>query len=61
MKIGVTIAAYSVDLSLYLDRCCSFRSGVVRMLLLRFAPPFKCTVDNKLQMLITPYSDVLCN
>ena len=61
MKIDVTIAAYSVVLSLYLDRCSSFRSGVVRMLLLRFAPPFKCTVDNKLQTLRIPYSNVLCN
>ena len=61
MKFGVLVATNSGSLCISLGLCSSFSFGVVSILLLRFCSPFKCTVDKKLQTLITPYSNVLCN
>ena len=61
MKFCVLVAGNSGSLCISLGLCSSFSFGVVSILLLRFGSPFKCTVDKKLQMLITPYSNELCN
>ena len=61
MKLGVLVAANSGSLCISLGLCNSFSFGVVSILLLRFPHPFKCTVDMKLQTLVTPYSNALCN
>ena len=61
MKLGVLVAANSGSLCISLGLCSSFSFVVVNILLCRFLSAFKCTVDKKLQKLITPYSNVLCN
>ena len=61
MKLGVLVAANGGSLCISLGLCNSFSFGVVSILLFRFCSLFKCTVDKKLQTLITPYSNVLCN
>ena len=61
MKLGVLVAADSSSLCIILGLCSSFSFGVGSILLLRFCSPFKCTVDKKLQTLVTPYSNALCN
>ena len=61
MKLGVLVAGNSGSLCISLGLCSSFSFGIVSILLLRFCSPFKCTVDKKLEMLITPYSNMLCN
>ena len=61
MKLGVLVAANSGSLSISLGLCSFSSFGVVSILLLRFCFPSKCTVDRKLQMLIIPYSNALCN
>ena len=61
MKLGVIVATNSDCVSLSLGLCSLFTFGVGRLLLHRFDTPFKCTVDQKLLTLITPYSNVLCN
>ena len=61
MKLGVLVAANCDSLCISMGLCSSFSFGVVSILLLRFGSPFKCTVDKKLQTLIAPYSNVLCN
>ena len=61
MKFEVNVATYSVCVCLRLGLCSLFTFGVGNLLLHRFAAPFKCTVDEKLQMLITPYTNVLHN
>ena len=61
MRFGEIVVPNSGCLSLTLRPCSSFSFGVVSILLPRFPHPFKCTVDMKLQTLINPYSNVLCN
>ena len=61
MKFGVNVATYSVCVCLDLGRCSLFTFGMGNLLLHIYAAPFKCTVDEKLQLLITPYSNVLRN
>ena len=61
MKLGVLVAANSGSICISLGLYSSFSFGVVSIFLLRFCPPFKCTVDKKLETRITPYSNVLCN
>ena len=59
MKFGVIVATNSGWLSLTLGPCSSFSFALVSVLLSRFDPLFKGTVDNKLETLITPHSKVL--
>ena len=61
MKFGVNVATNSACAHLSLGLCSLFTFGVGNLLLHRFDAPFKCTVDKRLQMLITPHSNVLCN
>ena len=61
MKICVNIATTSDCVSLILGPCSLFSFGVGNLLVARFYVPFKCTGDKKLQTLITPYTNVLCN
>ena len=61
MKLGALVAADNGSLCISLGLCSSFSFGVVSILLLRFDAPFKCTVGKKLETLITPYSNMLCN
>ena len=61
MKFTVKIALNRGFLTLTLGLSSSFSLGIVNILLSRFGLPFKCTVDEKLQTLITPYSNALCN
>ena len=61
MKLGVLVVGSSGSLCISLGLCSSFSFGVVSILLLGFCSPFKCTAEKKLQTLITPYSNVLCN
>ena len=48
IRICGIVAPYSGCLSLTLGPCSSFSFGVVRVLLSRFDPPFKCTADKNL-------------
>ena len=61
MKFGVNVATNSDCVSLSLGLCRLFTFGIGSLLLHRFDAPFKCTVDKILQMLITPYLNMLCN
>ena len=61
MKFGVDIAPNSGCFSLVLCHWSSFGFGVENVLASRFVSPFKCTVNMKLQKLITPHLKVLCN
>ena len=61
MKFGLNVANYSVCVCLILGLCNLFTFDMGNLLLHRFAVPFKCTVDETLQTLITPYSNVLRN
>ena len=61
MKFGVNIATNSDCVRLSLGLCSLFTFGVGSLLLHRSDTPFKCTVDKILQMLITPYLNMLCN
>ena len=48
MRFGGIVAPHSGCLSLTLGLCSSFSFGVVSVLLSKFDPPFKCTVDKNL-------------
>ena len=61
MKFWVIVGTNSDCVSLSLGLGSLFTFGVGCFLLHRFDGPFKCTVDKRLQTLITPYSNVLCN
>ena len=61
MKIAVDIAPNSGCLSLVLCHWSSFGFGVENVLASRFVSPLKCTVNTKLQKLITPHWKVLCD
>ena len=61
MKFGVDITPNSGCFSLVLCRWSSFGFGIENVLASRFVSPFKCTVNTKLQKLITPHLKVLCN
>ena len=61
MKICVNIATSSDCVNLNLGACSLISFGVGCLMVARFYVPFKCTVDKKLQTLITPYTNVLCN
>ena len=61
MKFGVDIAPNSGCLTLVLCHWSSVGFGVENVLASRFVSPFKCTVNTKLQKLITPHWKVLCN
>ena len=61
MKFCVNVATNSNCVSLSLGLCSLFTFGVGSLLLHRFDAPFECTVDKKLQTLITPQSNMLCS
>ena len=61
MKIGVGITPNGSCLSLVLCHWSSFSFGVENVLVSRFVSTFKCTVNTKLQKLITPHWKVLCD
>ena len=61
MKLGVEITPNNGCLSLVLCHWSSFGFGVENVLASRFVSPFKCTVNTKLQKLITPHWKVLCD
>ena len=61
IKLGTPIAPDSGYLNLILWHCSSFKFSAENILVFRFTPQFKCTVDKKVQMLITPHSKVLCD
>ena len=61
MKFGVNVDTYSVCVCLSLGLCSLFTFGVGNLLLHRIDAPFKCTVSETLQTLITPHLNVLRN
>ena len=61
MKFLVNVATNSDCVSLSFGLCSLFTFGVGSLFLHKFDALFKCTVDQKLQMLTTPYSNVLCS
>ena len=61
MKIVVDLTPNSGCLTLVLCHWSSFGFGVENVLVSRFVSPFKCTVNTKLQKLITPHWKVLCD
>ena len=61
MKFGVNVDTYSVCVWLSLGLCSLFTFGVGNLLLHRIDAPFKCTVSETLQTLITPHLNVLRN
>ena len=61
MKLCVHVATNSDCARLLLGLCSFISFGVGKLLVVRFYVPFKCTVDKKLQTLITLYTNVLCN
>ena len=61
MKLGRLVAPDSGCLNPILWHSRSFRFGAENVLVFRFTPLIKCTVDRTLQTLITPHSKVLCN
>ena len=61
MKIGVDITPNSGCLTLVLCRWSSFGFDVENVLVSRFVSTFKCTVNTKLEKLITSHWKVLCD
>ena len=61
MKFGLAVVHNSGCLRFLLGHWSSFHFSIEGVLVSRFVPTFKCTVNKKLETLITLHSKVLCN